>query len=228
MSDEHSSENIDRVKEGSKFWEDGIGRSRFRALWDRGPGYAQFHFQGPFTQNDDPDGMGVPFSSDFGIDWEREHGARIYGEHWNNLREWTNRSVHQAAELAQRSAKRTLRSIPGNRWRIVGREVRTIAEKALAELEESIANMRQKQSTNQSESKTIQNEQGLKAQRVPIEYDKTYDPFDDGSAIDSMDTAFPKPLLKNERDARRRAILEAFRAGTVSLEEAELRLNNLN
>jgi len=201
MSDEQSLEIIDRVKEGSKFWEGGIGRSRFRALWDRRPGYAQFHFQGPFTQNDDPDGIGVPFSSDFGIAWEKEHGARIYGEQWNNLR---------------------------NRWKTVGREVRTIAEKALAELEESIVNLREKQSTNQSESKTIKNEQGLKAQRVPIEYDKTSDPFDDGSAIDSMDTAFPKPLLKDERYARRRAILEAFRAGTISLEEAELRLNNLN
>jgi hypothetical protein len=201
MSDEHSSESIDRVKEDSKYWEGGIGRRRFRALWDRGPGYAQFHFQGPFTQNDDPDGVGVAFSSDFGIAWERDQGARIYGEHWNNLR---------------------------NRGRNVGREIRTIAEKALVELEESIANMRQKQSTNQSESKTIQNEQGRKAQRVPIEYDKTYDPFDDGSVIDSMDPAFPKPLLKDERDARRRAILEAFRAGTISLEEAEHRLNNLN
>src|SRR6266852_5377062 len=197
MSNEHASDNTDQVKEGSKTWEGGFGRSRFRALWDRGPGYAQFQFQGPFTQNDDPDGIGMPFSSDFGIAWEREHGARIYGEHWDNLREWTNRSVHQAAELAQRSAKRTLRNIPGNRWRIVGREALTMAEKALAELEESIANMRQKQSTSQSESKTIQNEQGLKAQRVPIEYDKTSDPFDDGSAIDSMDTAFPKPLMKD-------------------------------
>jgi hypothetical protein len=207
MSDEHSTESIDRVKEGSKFWEGGVGRSRFRALWDRGQGYAQFHFQGPFTQNDDPDGIGVPFSSDFGIAWEKEHGARIYGEQWNNLREWTNRSVHQAAELTQRSAERMLRSIPGNRWKTVGP---------------------QEQSTNKSESKAIKNEQSLKAKRIPIEYDKTYDPFDDGSAMDSMGTAFHKPLLKDERNARRRAILEAFRAGTISLEEAELRLNNLN
>ena len=227
MSNEHASNNIDRVKEDSKIWEGGFGRSRFRALWDRGPGYAQFHMQGPFTQNDDPDGIGVPFSSDFGIVWEREHGARIAGEYWNNLRGGANRSIHQAAELAQRNAKRALRNIPGNRWRSVGREVRTIAEKALVELEESIAHMRQKQSTNQSGSQTIKNEQGLKAQRIPIEYDKTSDPFDDGSAIDSMDTAFPKPLIKDERDARRRAILEAFQAGTISLEEAELRLNNL-
>jgi hypothetical protein len=201
MSYEHSSESIERVKEGSKFWEGGIGRSRFRALWDRGPGYAQFHFQGPFTQNDDPDGMGVPFSTDFGIAWKREQGARLYGEHWNNLRD---------------------------RWKTGGRETLIIAEKALAELEKSIANMRQKQSTNQSESKTIQNEQALKAQRVPIEYDKTYDPFDDGSTIDSVDIASHKPLLNDKRDARRRVILEAFRAGTISLEEAELRLNNLN
>src|SRR5712691_2214252 len=154
MSYEHSSESIERVKEGSKFWEGGIGRSRFRAVWDRGPAYAQFHFQGPFTQNDDPDGMGVPFSTDFGIAWKREQGARLYGEHWNNLR---------------------------NRWKTGGRETRIIAEQA------------------------------LKAQRVPIEYDKTYDPFDDGSAIDSMDIASHKPLLNDKRDARRRAILEAFR-----------------
>ena len=228
MSNEHVSNNIDRVKEGSKIWEGGFGRSRFRAVWDRGPGYAQFHMQGPFTQNDDPDGIGVPFSSDFGIAWEREHGARISGEYWNNLRGGANRSIHQAAELAQRNANRALRNIPGNRWRSVGREVRTIAEKALVELEESIAHMRQKQSTNQSESQTMKNEQGLKAQRIPIEYDKPDDPFDDDFDTDSMDTAFPKPLSKDERDARRRAILEDLRAGTISLEEAELRLMNLN
>ncbi len=39
MSNEHVSNNIDRVKVGSKIWEGGFGRSRFRALWDRGPGY---------------------------------------------------------------------------------------------------------------------------------------------------------------------------------------------
>jgi hypothetical protein len=143
----------------------------------------------------------VPFSSDFGIAWEKEHGTRFYGEQWNNLRD---------------------------RSRIVGREIRTIAEKALAELEESIANVRQKQSTNQSESKTIQNKQGLKVQRVPIEYNKTYDPFDEDSAMDSIDIASPKPLLRAERDARRRAILESLQVGTITIEEAELRLINLN
>jgi hypothetical protein len=228
MSNEHTSDTIVRVKEGSKTWEGGLGRSRFRTLWDRGPGYAQFHFQGPFTQNDDPDGIGVPFSSDFGIAWEREHGVRLYGEHWNNLRGRANRSIHQAAELAQRNAKRALRTKPDNRWRTFGDEVRIIAEKALAELEESISNKRQKKSTNKSGSQTMKNEQGLKAQRIPIEYDKTSDPFDNGSAIDSMDTAFPKPLSKDERDARRRTILEDLRAGTISLDEAELRLMNLN
>jgi hypothetical protein len=226
MSNEHASNNIDRVKEDSKIWEGGFGRSRFRALWDRGPGYAQFQMQGPFTQIDDPDGIGVPFSSDFGIVWEREHGARISGEYWNNLRGRANRSIHQVAEIAQRKAKRALRNIAGNRWRSVGREVRTIAEKALVELEESFAHMRQKQSTNQSGSQTNKNERGPKAQRIPIEYDKPDDLFDDDSDRDSMDIAFPKPLSKDERDARRRAILEDLRAGTISLEEAELRLMN--
>jgi hypothetical protein len=170
----------------------------------------------------------VPFSSDFGIAWGGEHGARIYGEYWNNLRGRANRSIHQAAELAQRNANRALRNIPGNRWRSVGREVRTIAEKAVVELEEYIANMRQNQSTNQSGSQTIKNEQGLKAQPIPIEYDKPDDPFDDDSDRDSMDTAFPKPLSKDEHDARRRAILEDLRAGTISLDEALLRLMNMN
>lgn len=228
MSNEHASDTFDRVKEGSKTWEGGLGRSRFRAQWDRGPGYAQVHFQGPFTQNDDPDGIGVPFSSDLGIAWEREHGVRISGEHWNNLRGGANRSIHQATEFAQRTAKRVLSTIDDDRWRTVGNEVRTIAEKALAELEEAISNIRQKQSTNESGSQTIIEEQGLKAQRIPIEYDKTNDPFDEGSTIDSMDAALPKPLSKDERDARRRSILEDLRAGTISLEEAELRLMNLN
>ena len=107
-------------------------------------------------------------------------------------------------------------------------ELEPHTEKALVELEESIAHMRQKQSTNQSGSQTIKNDQGLKAQRIPIEFNKPDDPFDDDSDRDSMDTAFPKPLSKDERDARRRAILEDLRAGTISLEEAELRLMNLN
>ena len=187
-----------------------------------------FKCRAHLPQNDDPDGIGVPFSSDFGIAWGREHGARINGEYWDNLRGRANRSIHEGAEIAQRNVKRALRNIPGNRWRSVGREVRTIAEKALVELEESIAHMRQKQSTNQSGSQTIKNDQGLKAQRIPIEFTKPDNPFDDDSDRDSMDTAFPKPLSKDERDARRSTILEDLRAGTISLEEAELRLMNLN
>jgi hypothetical protein len=199
MSNERVSDNNYRAREDKRTWEGGFGQSRFRAQWDRRPGYVQFNFQGPFTQNNDPDGIGVAFSSDFGITWEREHGARIYGEYWNTLQD---------------------------RWRDAGRDVRTLADKALAELEERMSSMRREQNTNQSESQTLKNGQGPRAQRIPIEYDKTYDPFENESAEDQRDTISPR-LSKDEYDTRRRAILQELRAGMISIEEAELLLNNL-
>ncbi len=47
------------------------------------------------------------------------------------------------------------------------------------------------------------------------------DPFAEDSAAGSTGTASPPPLSREERDARRRAILEKLRTGTISIEEAE-------
>src|SRR5262249_25008925 len=39
-------------------WEGALGGRRFRVRWDRGPGRAGFHFQGPMGEDDDPDAKG--------------------------------------------------------------------------------------------------------------------------------------------------------------------------
>ena len=40
-----------------RVWEGGLGGRRFRMRWDRGPGRAGFHFQGPFTGGDESETM---------------------------------------------------------------------------------------------------------------------------------------------------------------------------
>ncbi len=64
------------------------------------------------------------------------------------------------------------------------------------------------------------------SQRVRIEYEETTDPFDEdlSASADAQDFS----AASTERELRRRAILEAFRAGTISLEETEQQLNALN
>jgi len=83
MSNESIADNKEQEKEGSRTWEGGFGKHRFRAQWDRGPKHARFHFQGPFT-DEDPDGIGTAFSPDFGFEWERGRGARVFGEYDEN------------------------------------------------------------------------------------------------------------------------------------------------
>ena len=59
------------------------------------------------------------------------------------------------------------------------------------------------------------------SQRVRIEFEREADPLDEDLADEII------PSTSGERDMRRRAILEEFRAGAITLEEAELRLNEL-
>ena len=232
MNKEFASGNKEREEDGPRTWEDGFGRYRFRTQWDRGPGHAQFHFQGPFTQNDDPDGFGVPFSPDFGFEWEQGRGAHAYGdyeERWDDLRKQAERTTRRAAEHARRYAKRAARHVRDANWDAVERDVMAAVDKAMAELEEALATIRHKWNKRQSESESSSFNKGehrSKAQRVRVEYDKAEDPFDEDSSTSSMGTSSTS-RSREERDAERRAILEGLRTGAISIEEAERHLNDL-
>jgi len=227
MSNESAADHKEHDKEGPRTWEGGFGRHRFRAQWDRGPQHARFHFQGPFTADDDPDGIGSGFSPDFGFEWERGRGARVYGEYeerLDNLREKAERAAHRAAERAKRYAERATRHVRDADWETVERDVRKAVEKAMSELEEAFANMRHEWNKRREEAQSSGGKQSSRAQRVHIEYDEAAA----APGEDTSDNAPPaRPLSRDERDAQRRAILEELRAGTISVEEAEGRLNNL-
>src|SRR5260370_38923541 len=77
----NSSASGDKGKEGLHIWEGSFGRHRFRAQWVLGAGHTELRFQGPFIEDDDPDGMGVPFSSDFVLEWENRRRVSINGEY---------------------------------------------------------------------------------------------------------------------------------------------------
>lgn len=234
MSNEFTTDNKEHEKEGPRTWEGGFGRHRFRAQWDRGPRYARFHFQGPFT-NDDPDGIGTEFSPDFGFEWERGQGARVYGEYeerLDDLREKTERAAHRAAERAKGYAQRATRHVRDADWEAMEHEVLKAVEKAMSELEEAFGNIRHEWNKRKEEARSLGGKQISRAQRVHIEYDEagaTSDEDTSGSAPSSSatGTASATRLSRDERDTQRRAILEELRTGAVSVEEAEHRLNNL-
>src|SRR5712692_131643 len=60
MSNESNVDNKEQEKEGSRTWEGGFGKHRFREQGNRGPKEARFHFQGQFTVKV-PDGIGTGF-----------------------------------------------------------------------------------------------------------------------------------------------------------------------
>jgi hypothetical protein len=227
MSNDSAADNKEHDKEGPRTWEGRFGRHRFRAQWDRGPEHARFHFQGPFTANDDPDGIGAGFSPDFGFEWERGRGARVYGEYeerLDDLREKAERATHRAAERAKRYAERATRHVRDADWEAVERDVLKTVEKAMAELEETFANMRHEWNKRREEAQSSGGKQSSKAQRVHIEFDEAAAASDEDTPAGAPST---RPLSRDEREAQRRAILEELRAGTISVEEAERRLNNL-
>jgi len=230
MNKEFASGNKEHEEDGPRTWEGGFGRHRFRAQWDRGPGHAQFHFQGPFTLDDDPDGFGMPFSPDFGFEWEQGRGAHMFGdyeERWEDLRKQAERTTRRAAEHARRYAKRAARHVRDTNWDAVERDIMAAVDKSMAELEEALATIRHKWNKRQGESEsTNKGEQRSKSQRVRVEYDKAEDAFDEDSSASSMGTT-SSSRSREERDAERRTILEGLRTGALSIEEAERRLNDL-
>src|SRR5215467_4978786 len=173
MSNESPADDKEREKEGSRTWEGSFGRHRFRARWDRWPKRARFHFQGPFT--DDPDGIGIAFSPDLGFEWERGRGARVYGGYearWEEVREQAERAARRTAERAKRYAQRASRQVRDVDWDAVEREVHSVVERAMSELEEALAALRQEWKKRQEQYHSSEGRQSPTAKRVPIEYNE--------------------------------------------------------
>lgn len=202
-----------------RVWEGGLGRHRFRVRWDRGPGRAGIHFQGPFSEDEDPDAMGTP-PRDFHMNWERGHGPQMSGEYeerLNDLRDKAERVARRAAEQAQDYAERAARRARETDWEGIGREVRSAVERAMEDLEDTFNQFRRDWDTRRGPGRPPSGDRPSGAQRVRIQYDDEPDAAGAAAGAASRD----------EVEARRRAILEDLRSGTITLDEAERRLNDL-
>ncbi|MGZ3714937.1 MAG: DUF4097 family beta strand repeat-containing protein, partial [Ktedonobacterales bacterium] len=124
-------------------WEGTVGGQRFRVRWDRGPGKANFHFQGPFTTEE-------AANRDFHFEWEKGRGARMYGEYeqkLNELRDKAEQVAREAAKQAQNQAETAARRVRSTDWEAVGRDVRTAVERTMADLEDAFASLRREWET---------------------------------------------------------------------------------
>jgi hypothetical protein len=226
IEEEHSmgDEFVGRDRErDERSWEGSVGGRRFRVSWDRGPGRAGFRFQGPFGENEDPDAMAGGTSRDFNFEWEKGQGPRMSGEYeerLNEMRDRAERVARRAAEEAQRYAEKAARRARETDWEAVGREVRSAIEKAMGELEDTFNQVRHDWETRRPTG-TGGSSSRPSAQRVKIEYD------DDPDAAGAEGAGAQASASRDDADAQRRAILEQLRAGTLSLDEAERRLNDL-
>ena len=230
MSNEFTSSDKEQAKKGPQTWETRFGRSHFRAQWDREPGHVWFHFQGPFIEENDPDGIGRPFTPDFGFEWERGRGAHTYGEYDERLddfREKTEKAARRTAERARRYAERATQHMRDRNWDAMERDMRSAMDKAMSELEETLKRLRREWEKRQGESQSASGKKGPQAQRVPVEYEAVEETPADEAAASSTSTPSATPFAPQERDTLRRAILEELGAGKISLDEAERRLRDL-
>ena len=212
---------------GPRTWEGNVGRHRFRVRWDRGPGHANVHFQGPFTEDVDPDGVGQTGTRDFGFHWDRSEGAHMYGEYeqrLNELRDKAERVARKAAEQAQDYAEKASRRARETDWESVGREVRSAIEKAMADLEDAFGQVRREWEGRRPSGSSTPEGGKPGAQRVRIEYDDEGDAMGGGTSEAHGGTP---SMSADEAEAARRGILEGLRNGAITLDEAERRLNEL-
>lgn len=211
----------DKREEGDeRVWEGGLGGHRFRVRWDRGPGRAGVHFQGPFGEDEDPDAMGHS-PRDFHFDWERGQGARMSGEYeerLNDLRDKAERVARRAAEQAQDYAERARRRARETDWESIGREVRSTIERAMEDLEDTFNQFRRDWTGSRGSSRPPTGERPSGAQRVRIEYD---------DEPDAPGASAASGASREDVEAQRRAILEDLRNGSITLDEAERRLSDL-
>ena len=230
MSDESTTNDKEQEKKGPQTWQASFGRSRFRAQWDREPGRAWFHFQGPYMEENDPDGMGTPFTPDFGVEWERGRGPHTYGEYDERLddfRRKTEKAARRAAERATGYAKRATQQVRDRDWDAIERDVRNAMDKAVSELEETLRRLRREWEKRQGESQSGDGKKRPEAQRVPVEYDMAEETPGEEAARGYRGTSSTSAYTYQERGVQRRAILEELSTGKISLDEAERRLRDL-
>ncbi|HLH61239.1 MAG TPA: hypothetical protein VKV20_06095 [Ktedonobacteraceae bacterium] len=227
MSNEFASNDKKQEKHGPQTWEASFGRRRFRAQWDREPGRAWFHFQGPFVEENDPDGMGTPFTPDFGIEWERGKIPHTYGEYderLDDIREKAEKTARRTAERARGYAERASKHMRDRDWDAIEREMRSAVDKAMEELEKTLRRLRLEWEKRQEEAQAAAKK--ARAQRVPVEYEGSEEPSTEEGA-GAMNTPSSSRFTSHERDAMRRTILEELAAGSITLDEAERRLRDL-
>jgi Putative adhesin len=209
----------------SRTWEGSIGGQRFRMRWDRAPGRANFHFQGPVPENVEKDDLEAHTAHDIHFEWEKGQGARMYGEYeerLNDLRGKAEKAARKAADQAQEYAEKATRRARETDWESVGRDVRSAVEKALSELEASFSQLRREWDSRRGNGNGTPGGTGSKpsgAQRVRIEYE-------DGEQASSS-AAAGASTSRDDLDAQRRRVLEQLRSGELSLEQAERQLNDL-
>jgi DUF4097 and DUF4098 domain-containing protein YvlB len=207
----------------SRTWEGSIGGQRFRVRWDRAPGRANFHFQGPVPEHMEKDDLGAQSAHDIHFEWERGQGARMYGEYeerLNDLRQKAEKAARKAADQAQEYAEKATKRARETDWESIGRDVRSAVERAMSELEASFSQLRREWDTRRGNGSggTGGGSKPGGAQRVRIEYD------DDEHSSASAQASAPS---QDDLDSQRRTILEKLRSGELSLDEAERRLNDL-
>ena len=206
----------------SRSWEGSIGGQRFRMRWDRAPGRANFHFQGPVPEATEKDDLGAHTAHDIHFEWEKGQGARMYGEYeerLNDLRNKAEKMARKAAEQAQEYAEKAAKRARETDWEAIGRDVRSAVERAMSELEASFSQLRgewESRRGNVSSNSGSTSTKSGPAQRVRIEYD-------DEEPAAATSTA----PTKDDIDSQRRTILEQLRNGELTLEQAERRLNDL-
>ena len=160
----------------SRTWEGSIGGQRFRVRWDRAPGRANFHFQGPVPEKMEKDDLGAQSAHDIHFEWEKGQGARMYGEYeerLNDLRHKAEKAARKAADQAQEYAEKATKRARETDWEGIGRDVRSAVEKAMSELEASFSQLRREWDTRRGNgsSSTGSGSKSGAAQRVRIEYE---------------------------------------------------------
>ncbi|MGH2485216.1 MAG: hypothetical protein ACRDHE_04290, partial [Ktedonobacterales bacterium] len=225
MSDDFSGraapeDEREREEGDERVWEGGLGRHRFRVRWDRGPGRAGVHFQGPFTEDDDPDAIGHA-PRDFHFGWEKGQGPTMSGEYeerLNDLRDKAERVARRAAEQAQDYAERATRRARSTDWESIGRDVRSTVERAMEDLEDTFNQFRRDWTGGRGPGRPPTGEKPSGAQRVRIEYD---------DEPDAPGASAAPGASRDDVEAQRRAILEDLRSGSITLDEAERRLGDM-
>ncbi len=231
MSDEFAGgADRDQDQSGPRTWETAFGKHRFRVQWDRQPGRANFRFKGPFSEGEDPDAMGAGAMHEWNMDWERGQNPRFSGEYqqqFNEAMERVEKTARKAADQAQEYAEKVAKRARDTDWEAIGREVRTAVERAMGEIETAFGQVRSEWERRGSSQPggTSSSARPNGPQRVRIEMDDAADQA--GAYASSGFAAGQSAANRDDVEARRRAILEQLRNGTLSLDEAERRLNDL-